>query len=30
MYNEVHTGPKTQFGGLKAGLFNDAYHVGIA
>ena len=30
MYKEVHTGPKTQLGGLKEGLFNDAYHVGTA
>jgi len=25
----VHTGPKIQFGGLKNGLFNAAYHVGM-
>ena len=25
MYSRVHTGPKIQFGGVKAGLFNDAY-----
>jgi hypothetical protein len=26
----VHTGPKSQLGGLKKGLFNEAYQVGIA
>jgi len=28
-YSVVHTGPKIQFGGLKKGFFNAAYHVGI-
>ena len=28
-YNSVQTGPKTQFGGEKAGLLNPAYQVGI-
>jgi hypothetical protein len=27
--SEIHTGPKTQFGGLKEGLINEAYHPGI-
>jgi hypothetical protein len=26
----TQTGAKTQLGGVKKGLFNDAYHVGIA
>jgi hypothetical protein len=30
MYRVVHTGPKTQFGGLNEGLFRDAYHSGTA
>ena len=30
IYREVHTGPKTQLGGLKEGLFNEAYQVGTA
>lgn len=25
-YNDVHTGANTQFGGLKDGLFSEAYH----
>mgnify|MGYP007068282077 CR=1 FL=1 len=29
-YNSVHTGPKRDPGGLKAGLANPAYHVLIA
>ena len=29
-YNVIQTGPKSQFGGLKEGLTNDAYQVGIA
>ncbi len=29
IYKIVHTGPKTQFGGLKKGLAKSAYHVGI-
>jgi len=29
-YKSVHMGPKIQFGGEKKGLFNVAYHVGIA
>lgn len=29
-YNVVHTGPKTQLGGEKKGLFKVAYQVGIA
>lgn len=28
-YNKVQTGPKIQLGGLKNGLFNDAYQPGI-
>ena len=30
IYNVVHTGPKTQLGGLKKGLFNEAYQIGTA
>lgn len=30
IYKVVQTGPKTQFGGLKSGLFKFAYQVGIA
>jgi len=29
IYKVVHTGPKSQFGGLKDGLTKPAYHVGI-
>lgn len=29
-YKSVHTGPKSQLGGEKAGLLRVAYHVGIA
>ncbi len=29
-YNVVQTGAKIQFGGLKKGLFNPAYQVGMA
>lgn len=29
-YSSVHTGPNTQLGGLKEGLFNKAYQVGTA
>jgi hypothetical protein len=29
IYSVVQTGPKTQFGGVKAGLLSVAYHVGI-
>jgi len=28
-YKTVHTGPNTQFGGLKKGLLSKAYQVGI-
>jgi len=30
MYRVVHTGPNTQLGGLKDGLFSVAYHPGTA
>jgi len=30
MNNMVHTGPNTQLGGVNEGLFNAAYHVGMA
>ena len=29
-YNRVHTGPKSQFGGAKKGLFRVTYQVGMA
>lgn len=29
-YKTIHTGPKSQLGGLNEGLFNAVYHVGIA
>src|SRR3989344_7931098 len=29
-YNSVQAGPKIQLGGAKKGLFNVAYHVGMA
>ncbi len=29
-YNNVQTGPNSQLGGEKEGLFRVAYHVGIA
>lgn len=28
-YNTVHTGPNSQLGGFKEGLFRAAYHVGM-
>ena len=30
MYKSVHTGPKSQFGGVKKGLLRPVYHIGIA
>jgi hypothetical protein len=30
MYKSVHTGPKSQFGGVKKGLLRFAYQTGIA
>lgn len=30
IYNNVHTGPKIQFGGFKPGLFNVAYQPSIS
>jgi hypothetical protein len=30
MNSAIHTGENSQFGGVKEGLFSEAYHVGIA